>query len=153
MYMDETYIHSSHAQKKGWVQQDETTPGLRIPVSKGSTLIILHAGGEMGFIPGSLTIRKFSQSTGDYHNEMNFNNYSKWLRERLLPNLPPRSVLVIDNAPYHNKQHLKVPNFNRPKNEMQEWLTKKNIPFSENMLKVELYNLIKLGKDNKKLCH
>lgn len=35
---------------------------------------------------------------------MNFNNYVKWIREKLMPNIPPNSVIVVDNAPYHNVQ-------------------------------------------------
>ena len=61
---------------------------------------------------------------------MNFNNYYNWLCNRLLPNQPPRNVLVTDNAPYHNEQHFKVPTFNKPKKEIQKWLKKKNIPFT-----------------------
>jgi hypothetical protein len=34
---------------------------------------------------------------------MNVTNYQKWLTEKLIPNLPPKSVLVVDNAPYHNQ--------------------------------------------------
>jgi hypothetical protein len=44
-----------------------------------------------------------SYSTADYHSEMNYTDY-EWLKERLIPNLPPNYTLVIDNAPYHNAQ-------------------------------------------------
>ena len=40
--------------------------------------------------------------SGDYHDEMNAENFMKWLESQLEPNLPPRSVLVVDNASYHN---------------------------------------------------
>jgi hypothetical protein len=32
---------------------------------------------------------------------MNFDNYERWLKKKLIPNLPPNSVLVVDNAAYH----------------------------------------------------
>jgi predicted O-methyltransferase YrrM len=35
---------------------------------------------------------------------MNHTNYKKWLQERLIPNLKPSSVVVVDNASYHNVQ-------------------------------------------------
>lgn len=35
---------------------------------------------------------------------MNFVNLTKWIRERILPSLPPNSVVVIDNVPYHGEQ-------------------------------------------------
>ena len=40
---------------------------------------------------------------------MNAENYKKWLMEKLIPNLPPNSVLIIDNAPYYNIQLNKAP--------------------------------------------
>lgn len=32
---------------------------------------------------------------------MNKKNYFKWLEEKLIPNLDPNSVLVVDSASYH----------------------------------------------------
>lgn len=56
IYTDETYIHSSHVQAKGWY--DETSSGLKKPISKGQRLIIVHAGGEKGFVKNGLLIFK-----------------------------------------------------------------------------------------------
>ena len=100
IYMDETYIHSSHTSSYGW--SDDTIQGLLSPMSKGKRLIIVHAGGEQGFVPNAYIRFKSHQTTGDYHSDMNYANYEKWLKERLIPNLPQNSVIVIDNAPYHN---------------------------------------------------
>lgn len=144
IYMDETYIHSSHTREKGW--SDGSNKGLNKPISKGSRLIILNAGGENGFVANAYVRWKSSCSTGDYHNEMNFDNYKKWVQEKLVPNLPANSVLVIDNAPYHNKQIDKCPTSSTRKEDMQKWLRGKNISFRADMLKPELYNLIKASK-------
>jgi hypothetical protein len=78
--------------------------------------IILHAGGHSGFIPNALVIFKSNQKTGNYHNEMNGENYTCWLKEKLIPNLEPNSVLVTDNAPYHNIQKNKAPTSNQKGN-------------------------------------
>lgn len=43
-----------------------------IPISRGSLLIIIHPGSEM------CSFLMFWQSDGDYHNEINFANHSKW---------------------------------------------------------------------------
>jgi hypothetical protein len=75
--------------------------------------IIVHAGGCRGFIPNALVTFKSNQKTGDYHNEINGENYICWLKEKLVPNLEPNSVLVTDNAPYHNVQKNKVPTSNQ----------------------------------------
>lgn len=56
IYTDETYIHSSHTVEKGWY--DDTLKGLKKPMSKGQRLIIVHAGGENGFIQDGLLIFK-----------------------------------------------------------------------------------------------
>jgi hypothetical protein len=61
-----------------------------------------RAGGRTGSIPGALFMFKSHLKTGDYHREMNLTNYQKWLTENLIPNLLPKSVLVVDKTPYHN---------------------------------------------------
>lgn len=144
IYMDETYIHSSHTHANAW--SDNTQEGLLRPVSKGQRLIILNAGNEDGFVPNAYLRFKSNSTTGDYHHEMNFENYRKWIEEKLLPNLKPKSVLVIDNAPYHNVQKEKCPNMSAKKDEMRQWLATRNIPFTNEMLKIDLYSLIKLHK-------
>ena len=47
-----------------------TIGGFRKPSGKGSTMIILHAGGENGWIDGAALVFKSKKSTGDYHDEM-----------------------------------------------------------------------------------
>ena len=83
-------------------------------------MIIIDAGGEKRFILGPLTMWKVSSSSGDYHKNMNKENYTKWIREKLLPKLEPRSVLVIDHAPYHNIKVEKVPTSNSKKDEVKQ---------------------------------
>lgn len=144
VYNDESYIDSSHVSKKGW--SDNSNTGFAEPINKGSRLIMLHAGGEMGFIKDCLTMWQANHKTGDYHDNMNHNMYVKWLIEKLIPNLPEKSVVVIDNAAYHNVQLDKCPTSNSTKSEMQSWLFSRNVPFSENMIKVQLYELIKHHK-------
>lgn len=54
IYTDETYIHSSHTPKNDWA--DDKMKTLRKPISKGRRLIIVHAGGETGFVDNALLI-------------------------------------------------------------------------------------------------
>lgn len=145
VYTDESYVHSSHAKPKGWA--DGSTKGLKKPISKGQRVVIVHAGSETGFVPSALLTFKSGMKSGDYHDDMNFDNYEKWIRTQLLPNLAPNSVIVVDNAPYHNKEYDLAPNSNARKAEMQAWLTDKQITFSPEMLKPQLYQLIKSNKD------
>jgi hypothetical protein len=64
---------------------------------------------------------------------MNGENYFRWLREKLIPNLEPNSALVIDNAPYHNIQEDKAPISNSNKETMKNLLRVSNIPFCDTM--------------------
>ena len=84
---------------------------------------------------------KAKTSQGDYHNEMNRENFMRWLNERLLPNLPPNSVLVVDNAPYHNRQEDKCPTTATRKAEIQAWMDRNRIPYNTRMLKAELLQI------------
>lgn len=52
IFTDESYIHSSHTQPKEW--SDDTLLGLKKPISKGTRLIMVHAGSKMGFIENGL---------------------------------------------------------------------------------------------------
>jgi transposase len=144
IYLDETYIHSGHTLSKSW--SDNSNNGLFTNISKGERLIIINAGGDEGFVPNCLQIFKSGSKTGDYHDEMNGANYEKWLSQKLIPNLPPKSVVIIDNAPYHNIQINRAPNSNSRRADMISWLTEKRITFSPSMLKPELYSIIKRYK-------
>lgn len=43
---------------------------------------------------------------------MDSKNFTRWSNEKLLPKLPPNSIIVLDNAPYHSKQMDRLPNSN-----------------------------------------
>jgi hypothetical protein len=78
---------------------------------------------------------------------MNFTNYEKWLKTQLIHNLLNNSVLVVDNASYHNVRVAedKEATSATLKKEMIEWL-RKNIHFEGHMTKSELYEIIKRHK-------
>lgn len=68
VYLDESYVLSSHVSSKTW--SDNSNNGVRVPVSKGERLIIIHAGGEKGFVPNALTMWITSHHSGDCHDMM-----------------------------------------------------------------------------------
>jgi transposase len=144
VYADETYIHTSHAIKKSWY--DESGEGATVPINKGDRFIIVHGGSNQGFIDGALLVFKSRLKTGDFHGDMNSQNFEKWLIEKLIPGLPKNSVLVLDNAPYHNYQTEKLPTSHSKKSDLMQWLSDKNIPFTSNMFKPELYKLVQMNK-------
>jgi hypothetical protein len=49
-------------------------------------------------VPNALLVWKSKQATGDYQYQKNKHNYYKWVQEKLIPNIIPKSVAVLDNA-------------------------------------------------------
>lgn len=58
---------------------------------------------------------------------MNSDNYEKWVKTQLVPNLPPHSVVVKDNASYHNKYRDKIPTTAWKINDILDWLADKHV--------------------------
>jgi hypothetical protein len=118
---------------------------LKIPGSVGLRVNVVHTEVEEGFIPNVLLMLKSGYKSGDYNSSMNYNYYTKWLKQKLIPNLLPKSILITDNTPYHNVQLNLAPTSSARKHSFIEWLSKNNISFERNMLTPELYLLIKLN--------
>lgn len=144
VFLDETYIHNTYHAKSCW--QNEEEPGLFTSESAGKRWIIAHAGSENGFIKDSLLIFKSQSKSSDYHDDMNSTNFRKWMTEKLIPNLPERSLVVMDNAPYHCTQINKAPTMSSIKSEMQGWLQEKGVYFEESWTKAILFDLIKQNR-------
>ena len=118
----------------------------QVPFSRGERLIVLHAGSKAGFLKGTELVWMAKSSTGDYHDDMIGDNFFKWVKEKLIPHLPPKSVLIIDNSPYHNLQVDKCPTQASRKADIQAWLTRQQIPFGATLLKAELHQICKQHK-------
>ena len=65
----------------------------------------MHAGWKEGWIPDAelVFVGRKSVTSADYHDEMNSAHFEEWWEHHLLANLPPGAVIVLDNAPYHNR--------------------------------------------------
>lgn len=139
VYTDESYVHTTHSAKHvlETYQRSISTSSAK-KLSKGTRVIIVHAGGCEGFVPNASLVYKANSTSGDYHDNMNLDNYKKWLTTQLLPNLPEKAVIVVDNASYHNALLQKAPNSNSNKQAMQTWLAEKNIQFDESMKKIDI---------------
>lgn len=151
VYVDETYVNSSHTVSKCWQSRKHKERGHLKEIGAGPRLIVVHAGGQEGFVNGSLLIFKSKSKSGDYHDDMNFHNFKKWTEEKLVPNLPANSVVVLDNASYHNVEIDKKPSKSALKQTMLDWLQKHNIECSPNMYRPQLYNLIQTTNVEKKI--
>lgn len=140
-YLDETWIDSNLTFQKCWQSVDEN--GVLPDLNPSNRVIVVDIGSDDGFLQGGRLIYKANSVKGDYHGQMNSVNFEKWIRERVLPNLPPNSVIVMDNAPYHGEQDDKVPNKSATKKVMIEWLSRHGEEYDEKTTrKAELYEAI-----------
>ena len=71
--------------------------------------------------------------------------FMEWFSTKSIPNLLASSVIVLDNAKYHNAVVEKQPTTSTRKADIQAWLHKHHIPFDESMLKSELLQLVRLN--------
>lgn len=144
VFLDETWINENDSKKRGWTD-DSVKAALGTPVGKGKRLIVCHAGSSRGWINAPPLIFQ-SKKTGDFHEDMNSVVFENWFFNELLPAIPPNSTIVMDNASYHSRKKDKAPTSSSLKEDMKKWLKTRNIPFSEDLLKPELYKLVRLHK-------
>lgn len=164
-YLDETFLNAGHTVKHAWrpsyiksarhaTLEGETT-GLKNVPGRGGRLIVIHIGNEHGFLKEAsdetsqkdvrliFQGKKNKKRLGgvDYHEEMNSVCFENWFEKKVLPNLPPNSVVVMDNASYHSRTVEKFPNMSWKKIDIQNYLTKKGVEWSSSCVKAELIQL------------
>ena len=91
VYLDETFINKNHSSQFTWYLEEDG-PWVNKPSGKGPRLIILHAITRDGWVNGAELIFEAKKRTGDYHGQMNWDNFSRWFTEQLLPNIPAPCV-------------------------------------------------------------
>ena len=114
----------------------------KIPSGKGKRLIVLHACTRSeGLIDGCHLVFLAKSKDGDYHQEMNSFVFLEWFKNQLMPALKNPSLVVLDNASYHNvkTEDTVYPYFSQKKSVLQNYLTQHNIPFSATDTKKVLY--------------
>ena len=128
VYMDETYAHQNHSANNTWFKSKSIFSRImRVGSGKGVRYIIVNAMSEDGLLYVIGEERQedtedldevdraetaewvFEGPTrkGDYHKNMNGDNFMKWVKYRLLPAFEAKFdkkqlILVLDNAPYHH---------------------------------------------------
>lgn len=143
VYLDETFINKNHSAQFTWYLKEDG-PWVNKPSGKGPRLIIVDAITAQGWVKGADLVFEAKKRSGDYHGQMNWENFSTWFSDQLLPNIPSQSLIILDNAPYHNVLlEDSSPTPQSRKSQLQAWLTRSNIPWTSDMLKPELYELCK----------
>ena len=64
------------------------------------------------------------------------------IKDKLLPNVKPNSLIVMDNASYHSRIDDPVPTKSWTKKCMIEWLFSHDISYPEKALKSEIWSII-----------
>lgn len=138
VYLDESYVNKNHSRDFTWFWKEDG-PWIQKPTGKGERLIIINAITQDGWVPGAKLVFKGSRKTGDYHGQMNWDLFRKWFLEKLLPNIPEQSLIILDNAAYHNvlAAH-SAPTSHCSKTKILSWLANNHIPCREDCLKAEL---------------
>ncbi|XP_053387128.1 uncharacterized protein LOC128550956 [Mercenaria mercenaria] len=106
-------------------------------------IIVLHFGNENVFLDDCKLVFKAKSKTGDYRDEMNKENFTKRLETQFIPNAPPASVLVSDNAPYHSVQEDQLPTMATTIAHIQQWLQRRGVQYSNDLKKRQLIDLCK----------
>ena len=146
IYLDEMCVNQNDMVKKCRSDRSKVKQATR----KGSRLAILHAGTKNGFVQNAELIFQ-AKDDWDFHNQMNASLFEEWFRNQLLPNIPPRSVIVMDNAACHSVKLEKRPNTSWSKAELRDWLMRKGVQPEQNATKAQLHELAK-GTDVSTVC-
>ena len=89
--------------------------------------IVLHADTRSeGLIDGCDLVFLAKSKDGDYHQEMNSVVFLEWFENQLMSALKNPSLVVLDNASYHNvkTEDTVCPNFSQKKTVLQNlWRT------------------------------
>ena len=139
IYLDESYINKNHSNDNTWYFEED---GIIIgkPTGKGERLIIVDAITKDGWVSNARLV--FKAKTGDYHTNMNWDNFSEWFQDKLLKNIPENSLIIMDNATYHNVLAEEAfPKKSHSVKRLREWLSNNKIPWTKDMLKSELFEV------------
>ena len=134
IYLDESYIWEHHRRKNSFILADQEVNTGRIK-TKGKRVICIYAIGEKGPIRDTLLTYVCQRSNGgrlcqDYHGNVNTDVYMGWCERQLFPNIPKKSLIILDNAPYHRtkpKDLLPKDKKEMTRDEIVAWLTERGV--------------------------
>lgn len=143
IYLDESYVNKNHSNDFIWYAEEDG-PWVQKPTGKGERLIIINAISSKGWVNNAQLVFQAKRKTGDYHGQMNSELFQKWFSEKLIPNIPDNSLIIMDNASYHNTlSACSPPTPQCSKERIWNWLIENQIPCEVNSLKAELVTVLK----------
>jgi len=141
VYLDESFLHHYHGCQFSWFSE---TAGdyLERPAGKGRRWCFIHAMQRRGLLANAYYIFEAKRSTGDYHNMFNAPHFQEWWRAQLLPNVPEKSVIVLDRATFHLVPEEQLTLAAMKKADLQAWLTRHHIAWEDHWLKAQLIDCV-----------
>uniref|UniRef100_A0A6P7FNP8 Uncharacterized protein LOC114332220 n=1 Tax=Diabrotica virgifera virgifera TaxID=50390 RepID=A0A6P7FNP8_DIAVI len=143
-YLDETWFDTHDTAQKGWTD-DSIKCAPNYPINRGQRIIILNIGSKNGWLGGEsflLSAKNIKDSKLDYHGNMTSRLFKEWFEKKVLPKLPPKSVIVMDNATYHSEQIRKIPGVGSTKKQISDFLYDNDLYFEETYKKKEMLEVI-----------
>lgn len=127
VFLDETWIFARGAEKRSW--QNSSIRCFQQPkkTGNGKRFMIIHAGGNMGFIPDAGKVLTSNKVSKDYHDTMDYQYFENWFENYVLKRLEGPSLIILDNAAYHTRRLNKTPNGSWRKAAIVTWLTSQNV--------------------------
>lgn len=143
IYLDESYANKNHSNDFIWYSGEDDS-WVQKPAGKGERQIIINAISLEGWVDGAKLVFQAKRKTGDYHGQMNAALFQKWFAEKLIPNIPNNSLIIMDNASYHNTlSACSPPTPACTKDRIWNWLIENQIPCEQDSLKAELVTVLK----------
>ena len=121
IYMDEAWF--SHPRMSGG-RKNKLSLKHNHPANKTLPKVMtIYAGGQSNFVPGTLMVKNLKHchksSTRPYGVDKEvFNDY---IDQKLLPNIPKNSVIVMDNASFHQRPKISLLHSNTSRDEYQNY--------------------------------
>ncbi len=147
VYLDESFLHHHHGHQFSWFNKD-IGDYLERPSGKGRRWCFIDAMLETALVTNACVIFEAKKSSGDYHDMFNAKHFQEWWNKKLLPNLPAKCVIILDRASYHRVPEEQITPSAMRKEELQAWLTLKNILWESSWLKPKLIGVVESHIDN-----
>lgn len=169
VYIDESFVNRNHSLTKGWYIKTEGKEIFK-PTGLGARVAMIAAitetqwlGTRTQNIKQCLSIERFD-STHEYRaikywkvdndieglGNMNYKLFKIYFQNCVLPNLPPNSIVIIDNAKYHRcyPAGTLIPTSACNKSQLIEFLKSRNQEASMDEKKKKLLKRAKVFKDD-----
>lgn len=122
--LDVAYTDESHKQPR----KDDSGNGHLTAESEAQHVIIIHAEEGNGFVLNALLKWKYREARGDYKRRINHQSYKKWVRQRLVLNLRPNSVMAACTIKAYTQRDNKLSTrFRLNQQDTRDWLREEGI--------------------------